>query len=100
MEYEILVIRLNPLIFLLREPILIARLMEQILYLRIQLCIIDFDELDRIGMKTQETMITCGIVQYFLIVARSGKRSGVREILRTARIRQTDTNHFTGDQIL
>ena len=51
-------------------------------------------------MKTKETAGARCIVQYLLIVARSRKRSSVREILRTACIRQTDTNHFAGDQIL
>ena len=83
MENEIFVVLFDPVVVLLREPILITRSVEQMLYLRIQLSIIDFDKLDGIGMETKEAAGACRVVKNLLIVARSGKGGGVWEVLRT-----------------
>ena len=61
MENEIFIILFDPVVVLLREPILITRSVEQMLYLRIQLSIIDFDKLDGIGMETKEAAVACRV---------------------------------------
>ena len=100
MENEIFIILFDPVVVLLREPILITRSVEQMLYLRIQLSIIDFDKLDGIGMETKEAAVACRVVKNLLIVARSGKGGGVWEVLRTACVRETYTDYFAGHHIL
>lgn len=67
MENEIFIILFDPVVVLLREPILITRSVEQMFYLRIQLSIIDFDKLDGIGMETKEAAGACRVVKNLLI---------------------------------
>ena len=99
MKDESLVILFKPFIVRLREPVLVPRLIQQIFDLSIELRIIDGNKLDGIRMKTKETPVACRVVKHFLIIAGSCKRGRMREVLRTACIWQTETDHFARYQI-